>query len=593
MILSNTRPSSHGSTLACGKAFICAAAFPVAPSLQLILPVLAMLCVVCPAHGSGAMQDPILPGSLRSAYENGSYEEVITLARRFLVDNPDSPARHEVRYLAGKASWELKRYSQVEDFLTPVVTEAESSPRWSQAALLLSLSLERRGEYFRTAEWLSRILAGRVQSKTRKEAEDLFEEIVKESLSPEELSYLAYRFQGASIHCWLLEKACEAERRARHWEELWNLVGLASRNCDDDWSEDWAEFAGAAAPHAPPGRCKDPYLVGLACPLEGPFAPFGESLRRGAVIGFDEYNARSRFKLGLAIVDTKGDPIDAVAAAGELALEQGVVCIIGGLLSSTTIAVAGVASGLEIPLVSPSATREEISRAGPAVFQSTLPRVLQVRALAETARVRLGADSAAVLFPETSDGEFIGGSFEKAFERAGGKVVYSSGYLEGETNFGGILSALSSKGPDCILLAGTGRDLTPLIPQLVYYDLDVPILALESIAAGKAAELAEKHLTDVLYCPGAYRLTGEGLGRFEEAFEGAYGSAPDDFAVKGYLAARFVTAAVSKGARSRGEVTARLEELLATEEALREHRFLSVEGFADVEIPVIRLTAAP
>lgn len=592
MIFSTTKPPSHGSARACGKAFICRAAFPATPSLQLVLSVLAMLCAVCPAHGYEAVQDPILPGSLRSAYEDGSYEEVITLARRFLVDNPDSPARHEVRYLAGKASWELKRYSQVEDFLTPVVTEAESSPRWPQAALLLSLSLERRGEYFRAAEWLSRILVGREKSKTREEAEDLFEDIVEESLSPEEMSYLAYRFQGASKHCWLLEKACKAERWAKRWEELWNLMGLASRNCGDNWSRDWADFAGAAAPHAPPGRCKDPYLVGLACPLQGPFAPYGENLRRGAMIGFDEYNARARFKLGLAIADTKGDPIDAVAAAGDLALEQGVVCIIGGLLSSTTIAVAGVASGLEIPVVSPSATREEISRAGPAVFQSTPPRLLQVRALAEAARVRLGADSAAVLFPETSDGEFIGGSFERAFERAGGKVVYSSGYLEGETNFGGMLSAMSSKGPDCILLAGTGRDLTPLIPQLVYYDLDVPVLALESIAAGKAAELAQKHLTDVLYCPGVYRLTGDGLERFEETFEGAYGSAPDEFAVKGYLAARFVTAAMSAGARSRGEVTARLEDLVATEEALREYRFLSVEGFADVEVPVIRLTAA-
>lgn len=547
---------------------------------------------VCGAPEPTVAGLPGIPDDIKSAYDDRSYEEVISFSKAFLQEHPDSPARHEVKYLAGEACWELKRYPQVEEFLISIVNDATGSPRWPPAALLLSQSLEKQRKYFESALWLSRLLSRDLGKRARDDAEDLLEELGEKRLSAEELNYLVYRYQECRLHCWMVERAAEAEKESKRWEELWDLLGLAVRNCGDGKRQKtWDKLAAEAAPHAPVGRCGDPYLVGLACPLKGPYSEFGESMTRGAGLVLEEYNSRARYALSLVVRDTEGDPVRAVVAARELALDDGVVCLVGGLLSSTTIAAAGVASALGIPLVSPSATREEISNAGPMIYQTTLPRVMQARALAGAARGRLGAAKAGVLFPETADGRLVGDAFKKAFEDAGGTVVISSGYQEGETNFSGLLSAASSKSPDCLMLPGGGRDLIPLIPQLSYYGLNIPVLAMESIASDGVAELARRHLDRVLYSPDTYALKDNVRARFEETFMETYDESPDEFAIKGYIALRLVVRAIEAGGRSRSGVGKRLDELVDQRPELRAGRFLAVTGMADVEVPVLELTS--
>jgi branched-chain amino acid transport system substrate-binding protein len=529
-----------------------------------------------------------VPAEIKSAYDDRSYEEVIEFAEGFLREFPNSPARAEVGYLAGEACWKLKRYFEAELFLAPVVSSPARTPRWPQAALLLGRSLDKQDKSYDAAFWLSELLSSEVEKKTAEDAEDLLEELIEKSLSDEELNYIAFRFPGSSLRCKVLKKAAEAAMEKGRWEELWDLLGPAAPGCPRE-KKTWDNLAAAAAPYAPAVRCSDPYLIGLACAVEGPYAEYGKSLERGAALALEEHNEDARFKLDLIVEDTGGDPIHAVAAGRALALDDGVVCIVGGLLSSTTIALCGVSSALGVPLISPSATREEIAFAGPYVFQSTLPRLSQARALAMAARLRLGASKAAVLYPETDDGGLVSESFAHAFEDAGGEIVLSSGYLEGETNFGGVLSAASSKSPDCLMLAGGGRDLTPLLPQLSYFDLNIPVLTLESIGGGGIAELAKRHLDRVLYAPDAYSLSADSLAGFERRFEAAYGVTPDVFSMKGYLAFKALSAAMREGARTRSGVAACLGRLVTDDPALSGRRFLSMTDLPGVEVPVLEL----
>jgi branched-chain amino acid transport system substrate-binding protein len=548
-----------------------------------------LLCVFSAVVPCLWAQDPVVPKDIKSAHDDRSYEDVIIFAEAFLGEHPDSPACGEVRYLAGEACWHMKRYAAAEEFLTPLVSGGIRPPRWPQAVLLLSRSLDKQRKSYEGAVWLSELLSAGAGKDTVEDAEDLLTDLIRKSLSAEELNYIAFRYRASPLHCEVLQKAAQTAMDGKHWDELWDLLGLATDECAEAKRKTWDKLLAAAAREAPPGRCLDPYLVGLACAIEGPYAQYGESLRRGVSMALEEYNAGARYRLGLVVRDTGGDPILAVAAGRELATEDGVVCLMGGLLSSTTIALSGVASALQLPLVSPSATREEIALAGPFVYQSTLPRLLQARALAGAARSKLGATKAAVLFPETEDGELVSTSFVSAFEAAGGEVVFSSGYLEGETNFSGVLSAASSKSPDCLLLAGGGRDLTPLIPQLAYFDLNIPVLALESIGTGGVAELARRHLDRVLYAPDAYSMADETLADFEERYEAAYEAKPDEFSIKGYLAFKILAVAMQGGVRTRSGVAGGLGQMVTADPALADKRFLSMTALPGVEIPVLEL----
>jgi branched-chain amino acid transport system substrate-binding protein len=551
--------------------------------LFLSIVILAAWFGVCAADQSGVPQD------IRSAFESRSYEEVITLAGRFLAADSVSLARYDVAYLGGEAAWKRERWADARAFLSVIANGDPEIALWSKAALLLARVLEAQKEPLAAAAMASRVLSRPVEKGIAKDARKLLEGLAKKSLPVEELSYIAYRFPQSSSQCWILERLADAEADARRWEELWNVLDRGMRLCGKSGRKTWEKYAPEAFPHAPAGPCKDPYLVGVAVPLQGVYSTYGESMARGAFVALEEHNRLARFRPAIVLRDTEGDPVKAVAAARDLCVEQGVVCVVGGLLSSSTVAIAGVSTSFGIPLLSPSATREEIAGAGPRVFQSTLPRSLQVRALASAARERLKAEDAVVLYPETPEGELLSSTFARAFESLGGEVT-KAGYAKGERNFGRTLTSAMEPLPDCLFLAGSAEDLTPLIPQLAYYDIDIPVLSTEAIASAGVAELARRHLGVVLYASDSYTLAGETETRFSEAYEAKYGETPDRFAARGYLAVRLVAGALESGARSRGGVAAYLQGRLSSDPALRDKGFIDLAGLPDVTVTVTELS---
>lgn len=539
---------------------------------------------VCAADQSQVPQD------IQAAFKSRSYDEVITLAKRFLAADPDSLLRHEVAYLGAEAAWERERMADARAFLSEIVDRGPEVTLWPKAALLLARVLDVRKEEFAAAMLASEILSRPVEEQIAKDARKLLERLAKKSLAVEDLSYIVYRFPKSSSHCRLLERLADEEADARRWEELWDVLDRGLRLCGKPGRKTWEKLAPQALPYEPVGRCKDPYLVGVAVPARGEYSTYGESIARGAAVALEEHNRSARYKLEIALRDTEGDPVKAVGAARGLAVDRGAVCIVGGLLSSSTVAIAGVTTTLGVPLLSPSATREEIGRAGTLVFQSALPRSLQVRALASAARTKLEAVNAVVLYPQTPEGELLNSTFEEHFKTLGGKVV-TVGYPKGEKNFGRTLTSAMDPIPDCLFLAGKAQDLTPLIPQLAYYDIDIPVLATEAVASAGVAELARRHLGKVLFASDSYALTGDTEARFSKAYEAKYGESPDRFAARGYLALRLVAGALESGARSRGGVAAYLQDRVSNDAALRDNGFIELAGLPDVTVTVTELAA--
>ena len=93
--------------------------------------------------------------------------------------------------------------------------------RWPHATLLLSRALEKNGKHFTAAELLSRLLSRGSEKRIHGNAGDVLEDLLDDSLSAEELSYLAYRYLGSSLHCRVLEEAASALEEEERWEELW------------------------------------------------------------------------------------------------------------------------------------------------------------------------------------------------------------------------------------------------------------------------------------------------------------------------------------------------------------------------------------
>ena len=111
-----------------------------------------------------------------------------------------------------------------------------------------------------------------------------------------------------------------------------------------------AAGCGAPAPALPPTRAANGVIkVAVLTPMSGELATFGETVRNGITMAFDDWNDRNGTIGGRSIAwvleDTRCDPETARQAAERAIAEQGVQFIVGGVCSEDAIPIARVALG--------------------------------------------------------------------------------------------------------------------------------------------------------------------------------------------------------------------------------------------------------
>jgi branched-chain amino acid transport system substrate-binding protein len=115
-------------------------------------------------------------------------------------------------------------------------------------------------------------------------------------------------------------------------------------------------------------------LIGMAGPLTGKNAWFGEQMERGAALAVADLNAAGGVlgqQVELITVDDFCDPEQAVAAAKKL-VSDGVIFVAGHFCSHSSIPASAVYQTAGVPQISPSSTNPMLTELGRAnVFRVT------------------------------------------------------------------------------------------------------------------------------------------------------------------------------------------------------------------------------
>ena len=110
----------------------------------------------------------------------------------------------------------------------------------------------------------------------------------------------------------------------------------------------------------------DVIKIGFIGPLTGPAASYGINARNGALIAVEQINAAGGVldgkKLQLIVEDDKGDTTEATNVFNKLVEQDKVVAIVGPVTTGPTTVVARLAGEERIPIVSPTATGDDITK---------------------------------------------------------------------------------------------------------------------------------------------------------------------------------------------------------------------------------------
>lgn len=292
----------------------------------------------------------------------------------------------------------------------------------------------------------------------------------------------------------------------------------------------------------------DEIVIGLLANTSGDNAQYGNAVKNGAMLYIDQVNAAGGINgktIKVVAYDEKGDATEAVTAFNRL-VDDGITALIGSVLTGPTIAVADESYAVNMPQITASATAAGVTQLNPDkpeegiranVFRSCFIDPFQGEKMAEYAKEKLGATTAAVIFETGSDySEGLKDSFVAKCGELGITVTNTEAYAAGDKNFNAQMTNIASKNPDVVFSPNYYEDDGMIVTQARQQGVTSTFLGGDGWG-GVAAYASAEDLEGSVYCSG-YAAGTEGVAQFEADYETAYGEkVPSMFAPLGYDAA--------------------------------------------------------
>jgi ABC-type branched-subunit amino acid transport system substrate-binding protein len=356
-----------------------------------------------------------------------------------------------------RARFRLARTLRAEDDLEGAYDAARvlgftdlSGPEREQAHRMLADLARELGEKRAQLRWLGQ-LRGDVRSSARIAAVD--GEIDREiaALDDAELARAAASL-GARVpaaRLWLrsVERALARGDREGAEAALWearraplaggdaaSLAQLVRKLSGDRGAQDLLGLA--AVPDAELDAARARGVLGVALPLTGALAPYGEESLQGVLIaaGFFRAPGAPAPALRIEVRDTRGTADGAREALEAFAADPDVLGVVGPLSGDEAEAAAAVADENELPLM-PLSHREEIAAGRELVFPIALAPRVEAELMAEYATATLGLRRFALLYPDDAYGLAVRAAFWDAVVARGGEVVSVVRYAPGTQDY--------------------------------------------------------------------------------------------------------------------------------------------------------------
>ncbi len=275
-------------------------------------------------------------------------------------------------------------------------------------------------------------------------------------------------------------------------------------------------------------RHKGKIRVGVLLPLTGVYSQTAESVKKGIEIG-------SRDKFIPLYVDTRGNPVKSYKEAVDLIKVEKSSGIIGPLFSRNSFAIACLCDYVEIPFISPTATKEFIDSAGEQCYTINKTIGQQAKAMANYAVKELGLRTFSIFYPYSDYGETFEKYFSEKVIELGGTIVNSLYYKEGKKDFQNELKRIKSSKPDAVYIPAATQDVPAIASQIKYLGIKSQILGAND---WKSEEIFRQQveisaLEGIIISESPFNPTDV----FSEEFNFIFRKSPDRYACLGYDAA--------------------------------------------------------
>ena len=213
--------------------------------------------------------------------------------------------------------------------------------------------------------------------------------------------------------------------------------------------------------------------IGVAGPLTGDQAAFGEMLKNGATLAVEEWNAKGGVKVGKKKMkvdilwgDDRHDPREGVSIAHKF-VNSGAAGIVGHFNSSVSIPASTVYAEAGVVQITPGSTNPKLTEQGfSTVFRVCGRDDRQGEVAANYIVDTLKLKRIAILHDKTTYGQGLADETKRFLEKRGVKPVFYSGVVQGDKDYTPVLTAAKQTKPELVYFGGIHPEAILLVKQM-------------------------------------------------------------------------------------------------------------------------------
>lgn len=302
---------------------------------------------------------------------------------------------------------------------------------------------------------------------------------------------------------------------------------------------------------APAAMAADTIKIGGIGVLSGDYSKYGLAVREGVDLYIKQINAAGGVlgqQVEILWEDTEAKADFAISAYNKLVEQDGVVAILGAVLSGETKAVAEVSAEDGIPQITPSATDYDVTTDRANVFRTCFLDPFQGNVIANY-MAQQGIKKVAALYDNATPYSLgLFEAFKAKAEAEGVEIVAAESAAFGEKDYKTQLTTIQNAGPEAIFVPYYGADAAMILAQAKDIGLDVKFYGADGIS-DIVDLISDKSLLVNLVYPDHFAVESDNplAKEFVEAYQAEYNKLPTiSFAATGYDAALVLLSAIEK-----------------------------------------------
>ena len=273
----------------------------------------------------------------------------------------------------------------------------------------------------------------------------------------------------------------------------------------------------------------------------------------GAKLAIKQHNAANpNCQVTMQEFDTQGDPAQATPIANQVAGDASFLGVIGGHFSGESDATMPVYEAAGLVMVSPSATRTDLTQKGNKSFFRV---VGNDGTQAGAVSTYLKAQNAQKVFM-IDDGSAYGAGITAELQKNLGSAIAGKDKIqERQSQFDATISKIEAAQADFVFYGGYTREAAPLVRQMRAAGVEAKFVGPDGLydpafpqGASGGAESA------IITCP--CLPADKAGGTFSADYQTEYGQAPGSYGAEGFDAATIFANAFKDGKKTRADILA-------------------------------------